>query len=75
MSSLLLILLIGGATGIAFAVADMLIAPVIRGWRTDRREHAAPDGPGTLSTRLLDDIVALGLIGCVVLVFLLVRAL
>jgi hypothetical protein len=73
MSAFLLLLLIGATAGIAFAVADMLVAPVVRGWRDDSRlplqwSFAAP---GTLAARLFDSLVAIALVTCLLLAFLL----
>jgi len=73
-NGVLLFLLVGVTAGIAFTVADMLVAPVVRGWRDDSR---VPDRwtllatPGTLAARLLDSLVAILLVAGVLLAFLL----
>ena len=72
MSSLVLLLLIGATAGLAFAVADMLVAPVVRGWRDDSRRPLPWSfaAPGTLAARLFDGLVAIALVTCLLLAFL-----
>ena len=72
MSGLFVLLLIGAAVGIAFTVADMLVAPVVRGWRDDSRVPLPWNfaAPGTLAARLFDSLVAIALVTCVLLAFL-----
>lgn len=67
-----LYILVGAAAGLAVTVADQLVAPLIRGWRSERLFPAwTPATPGTPAARLFDDFVAILLIGSVVLAFLL----
>ena len=72
MNSIVLYLLVGAAAGLALAVTDRLVAPLVRGWRARRHatgSDAPAAAPGTLTARLVDDLVALALIGAIVLAF------
>lgn len=70
MSSLTLWLMIGVATGFVLIVADLLVTPVIRGWRSWPVLEWLPGAePGTLSARLIDNLLALAMIAAIVLAF------
>src|SRR5690606_22279889 len=61
MSGVTLWLLIGVAAGFVLIVANRLVAPLVRGWRTDRPSiEWLPDAdPRNLTARLLDNCLAL----------------
>ena len=70
MSGVTLWLLIGGAAGFVLIVADLLVTPVVRGWRTWPVLEWLPGAdPGTLGARVIDNLLALALIAAVVLAF------
>lgn len=71
MSGVTLWLLIGAAAGFVLTVADLLVTPVVRGWRADRPMFEWMPGtePGTLSARVIDNCLALALVAAIVLAF------
>jgi hypothetical protein len=71
MSGLTLWALVGGAAGLALVALNLLVTPVVRGWRAGHPvlEWLPGGEPGTLSARLVDNILALALIAAVVLAF------
>jgi hypothetical protein len=71
MSGLTLWLMIGAAAGFVLIVADLLVSPVVRGWRTDRpMVEWLPDAdPRTLGVRVIDNLLALALVAAIVLAF------
>lgn len=71
MSGVTLWLLIGVAAGFVLIVADLLVTPVVRGWRTDRQsvEWLPGADPRTLTARVIDNCLALALVSAIVLAF------
>ena len=70
MSSLTLWLMIGVAAGFVLIAADLLVTPVIRGWRSwPVLEWLPGAAPGTLGARLTDNCLALALVAAIVLAF------
>lgn len=71
MSGITLWLLIGLGAGFVLVVADLLVTPVVRGWRP-MLEWLPGAEPGTLVARVIDNALALALIAAILLVFRLV---
>ncbi len=71
MSGVTLWLLIGVAAGFVLIALDLLVTPVVRGWRTDRPmlEWLPGADPHTLGARVIDNLVALALVAAIVLAF------
>lgn len=71
MSGVTLWLLVGIAAGFVLIVADLLVTPVVRGWRIDRQDVEWLPGanPRTLSARVIDNILAFALVAAIVLAF------